>query len=245
MSTTDERPPGLSRKSAVQLDAGMSKTLHHGLEILELLTDHPHGLSVTEVADGVGVHRTVAHRLIRTLEAHRLCRKDGFKRVTLGAGLVTLAEPVEQDLRTLARPVLEELADAVQATVHLVVRENTAEVRALMVVEPRSAKVHVAFRPGQVDPIDRGSAGLAILASLPAVEGERGEVTVARDRGYAVTEGEVIPSVLGVSAAVPGRRGDALASVGVSVFEIPDEAALGSAVVDAARRLGSLLAFGP
>ncbi|MFZ2175755.1 MAG: helix-turn-helix domain-containing protein [Rhodococcus sp. (in: high G+C Gram-positive bacteria)] len=219
----------------------MSKTLHHGLEILELLTAHPHGLSVTEIADGVGVHRTVAHRLIRTLEAHRLCRKDGFKRVTLGAGLVTLAEPVEQDLRTLARPVLEELADAVQATVHLVVRENSTEVRALMVVEPRSAKVHVAFRPGQVDPINRGSAGLAILASLPAVHGEREEVTVARGRGYAITEGEVTPSVLGVSAAIPGRRGDALASVGVSVFEMPDEKALGSAVVDAARTLGNLL----
>ncbi len=131
----------------------MSKTLHHGLEILELLTSYPHGLSVTDIADGVGVHRTVAHRLIRTLEAHHLCRKDSFKRVTLGAGLVTLAEPVEQDLRTLARPILQELAEATEATAHLVVRESDTEVRALMVVEPRSAKVHVAFssRAGRSD----------------------------------------------------------------------------------------------
>ena len=182
----------------------MSKTLHHGLEILELLTSYPHGLSVTDIADGVGVHRTVAHRLIRTLEAHHLCRKDSFKRVTLGAGLVTLAEPVEQDLRTLARPILQELAEATEATAHLVVRESDTEVRALMVVEPRSAKVHVAFHPGQVDPIDRGSAGLSILASLPPTSGEREEVTAARARGYAVTVGEVIPSVLGISAVIPG-----------------------------------------
>ncbi|WP_262401912.1 helix-turn-helix domain-containing protein [Actinomadura sp. CNU-125] len=102
----------------------MSKTLHNGLQILELLVGHPQGLTLTEIAESVGVHRTVAHRLVRTLEAHRLCRRDRFKRISLGAGLVELAEPVEQDLRTLARPVLEELTDAAQATAHLVVRED-------------------------------------------------------------------------------------------------------------------------
>lgn len=225
----------------VQLDSGMSKTLHHGLTVLELLAGHPNGLSITEIADGIAVHRTVAHRLVRTLEAHHLCRRDEFKRISLGAGLVALADSVEQDLRTVARPVLEELADHLGATVHLVVRENATEVRALMVVEPRGAKVHVAFRGGQVDPIDRGSAGLAMLASLPAVDGERAEVTRARAVGYAVTQGEVIPSVGGVSAVVPGRRGDALASLGASVFEIDDEKSLGAAVVAAAARLGQLL----
>ncbi|MBY4212531.1 helix-turn-helix domain-containing protein [Rhodococcus fascians] len=219
----------------------MSKTLHHGLAVLELLAEHPKGLSITEIAEGIGVHRTVAHRLVRTLEAHYLCKRDDFKRITLGAGLVALAEPVEQDLRTVARPILEELADQLGATVHLVVRENTDEVRALMVVEPRGAKVHVAFRGGQVDPIDRGSAGLAMLSSLPATERERPEVTRARAVGYAVTRGEVIPSVAGVSAVVPGRRGDALASLGASVFAIEDEKRLGAAVVAAAARLGQML----
>ncbi|KJF24013.1 IclR family transcriptional regulator [Rhodococcus sp. ACPA4] len=233
----DHRP----RISPVQVDSGMSKTLHHGLEILELLTSYPHGLSVTDIADGIGVHRTVAHRLIRTLEAHHLCRKDTFKRVTLGAGLVTLAEPVEQDLRTLARPILEELADATEATAHLVVRESETEVRALMVVEPRSARMHVAFRPGQVDPIDRGSAGLSMLASLPPVDGERDEVRIARARGYASTIGEITPSVHGISAAVPGRRGDAITSIGISAFHADDQDALGAEVIAAAQKLGSLL----
>lgn len=232
---------GFSGKDAVQLDPGMSKTLHHGLVVLELLAEYPNGLSMTEIAEGIGVHRTVAHRLVRTLEAHHLCRRDDFKRIALGAGLVALAEPVEQDLRTVARPVLEELADQLGATVHLVVRENDHEVRALMVVEPRGAKVHVAFRGGQVDPIDRGSAGLAMLAALPEVEGERAEVTRARAVGYAVTQGEVIPSVGGVSAVIPGRRGDALVSLGASVFEIDDEKRLGAAVVAAAAQLGRLL----
>ncbi|MEU1980349.1 helix-turn-helix domain-containing protein [Nocardia sp. NPDC019395] len=229
------------RGTAVELDSGMSKTLHHGLQILEALSRHPHGLTVTDVADAVGVHRTVAHRLIRTLEAHRLCRRDENKRITLGTGLVTLAEPVEQDLRTVARPVLEELAERTRATAHLVIRESDTEVRALMVVEPRNAEVHVAFRPGQVHPIDRGSAGLVMLAANPPAPGERPEVTAARELGYAVTRGEVVATVFGISALIPRRRGTPQTSIGISLFEIDEEETRGSAVVEHARRLGALL----
>ncbi|WP_432793612.1 IclR family transcriptional regulator [Rhodococcus ruber] len=226
----------------VQPDSGMSKTLHHGLEILELLAAHPRGLTVSEIADGIGVHRTVAHRLIRTLEAHRLCRRDDRKRISLGTGLVTLADSVEQDLRTLARPILEELADTVEATAHLVVRESESDVRAMMVVEPRRSRMHIAFRPGQVDPIDRGSAGLAILASMPPTDGERPEVGAARHLGYALSQGEIIPAAIGISAAVPSRPGGTQAAVGISVFDLTaGEEQLAAAVMAAAGALGNLL----
>ncbi|MFE0020230.1 IclR family transcriptional regulator [Amycolatopsis sp. NPDC059021] len=228
-------------ENPVQLDSGMSKTLHNGLEILELLVTHPRGLTLTEIADEIGVHRTVAHRLVRTLEAHRLCRRDRFKRISLGNGLVRLAEPVEQDLRTLARPILEELTELAQSTAHLVVRENERQVRMLMIVEPRQARMHVSFRPGQIDPIDRGSAGLAMLAAAPAAPDERDEITRARGRGFAVSYGEIAPSVIGISATVPHRDPAGGISIGLSLFEAPDEERLGRAVVDAAQRLGSLL----
>ncbi|MFJ7213159.1 IclR family transcriptional regulator [Amycolatopsis sp. NPDC098790] len=221
--------------------SGTSKTLHHGLQVLELLVQHPGGLTLTEIADGIGVHRTVAHRLVRTLEAHYLCRRDRFKRISLGTGLVRLAEPVEQDLRTLARPVLEELTDSAQASAHLVVRENAEQVRMLMIVEPRRAAMHVAFRSGQLDPIGRGSAGLALLAAGPEVEGERAEVTLARERGYAVSKGEIAPGITGISAVVHTGRDQPETSIGLSLFEAPDPDELGRMVVAAAQRLSSLL----
>lgn len=227
---------------AVALDSGMSKTLHHGVMVLKLLAENPRGLSMTGIADGVGVHRTVAHRLVRTLEAHQLCRRDQHKRILLGTGLVSLAEPVEQDLRTLARPLLEDLADRTKATTHLMVREGESEVRALLVVEPREAKAHVSFRPGQTHPIDSGSGGLALLAFGPAEDRERSEVTEARERGYAVTYGEIIPAVIGVSAAVPNRHGTlATTSIGVSVFEPEDLEGLGRTVAKKAAELRSLM----
>ncbi|WP_320778705.1 IclR family transcriptional regulator [Streptomyces sp. CRN 30] len=219
----------------------MSKTLHHGLLILKVLSEHPRGLTVSELAEAVGVHRTVAHRLVRTLEAHQLCRRDHQRRIVLGTGLVSLAEPVQQDLRTLAGPVLDELAETTRATAHLLVREGADEMRALMVVEPRGALVHVSFRPGQTHPVEQGSGGLALLAHGPHRAGERPEVTEARANGYAVTMGEVIPAVTGISAAVPARDGDATASIGISVFDHTGLDTLGATVVAAARRLGELL----
>ncbi|MET9823418.1 MULTISPECIES: IclR family transcriptional regulator [Streptomyces] len=219
----------------------MSKTLHHGLLILRVLSEHPLGLTVSELAEAVSVHRTVAHRLVRTLEAHQLCRRDHQRRIVLGTGLVSLAEPVQQDLRTLARPVLDELAETTGATAHLLVRDGAAQMRALMVVEPRGALVHVSFRPGQTHSIERGSGGIALLAHGPHREGERAEVTEARANGYAVTEGEVIPAVTGISAAVPARDGTASASIGISVFEYTDLGRLGATVARAAKGLGELL----
>jgi DNA-binding IclR family transcriptional regulator len=220
---------------------GTSKTLDSGLKVLEVLCTHGEGLTITEVAELVGVHRTVAHRFLRTLEAHRLVRRDRAKRFHLGAGLVPLAEPVERDLRDLATPLLEDLADEVGATAHLVAQEDEAHVRALLVVEPRNAAVHVAFRAGQLDVIERGSAGLAILSTRAPRPGERADVAAARERGYAVSFSEIIPSVHGVSAPVAVRRDGLGLSVGVSVFDLAEEAAIAAAVVATASRLALAL----
>lgn len=229
------RPMG--KEGDVVVDGSMSKTLHSGLRVLEVLSVRGEGMTITEVADAIGVHRTVAHRFLRTLEAHRLVRRDRAKRFHPGPGLVPLAEPVDRDLRSAALPLLEELADRVGATAHLVAQEDDERVRALLVVEPRNASVHVAFRSGQLDRIDRGSAGLAILAARSARPGERPEVAEARRRGYAVSYSEVIPSVHGISAAVPGHRDGAPLSVGISVFDLSAQDTLAAAVLATAAQV--------
>jgi hypothetical protein len=117
------------------------------------------------------------------------------------------------------RPVLEDLTDAARASAHLVVRENAEQVRMLMIVEPRQARMHVAFRSGQLDPIGRGSAGLAMLAAAPPLPGEREEVTRARERGFAVSSGEIAPGITGISAVVPTGRDAQETSIGLSLFE--------------------------
>ena len=41
-----------------------SQTLARGLNALQLVADAPAGLTVQQVADGIGVHRTIAYRLL-------------------------------------------------------------------------------------------------------------------------------------------------------------------------------------
>jgi DNA-binding IclR family transcriptional regulator len=218
-----------------------SKTLDNGLQVLEVLAEEPRGLTATELAVRLGLHRTVIDRLVRTLEYRGLCRKVQGKRVVLGHGLVALANQVQRDLRSTARPILEGLAEDAQATAHLSIQEGDGAVRALIVVPPRRSRIHVGFREGQVDPLDRGSAGLAISSMLDPSEGERADVQVVRDRGYAMTTGEITPSITGLSAPVPFRTEPELLSVGVSVFQVEDEEALANLVVGAASALGHAL----
>jgi DNA-binding IclR family transcriptional regulator len=221
-------------------DNALSKTLGSGLRALEVVCASE-GMTITQVAEAIGVHRTVAHRFLRTLEAHRLVRRDRGKRYHPGAGLVPLAEPVERDLRDLALPLLEDLADEIGATAHLVAQEDEEHVRALLVVEPRNASVHVAFRAGQLDTIHRGSAGVAILSTRPPRPHEREDVVRARRQGYAVSYSEIIPAVHGISAPVPAQRDGLGLSVGLSLFEVGDEERIAHEVTSAAERLGRAL----
>ena len=68
-----------------------SQTLSRGIRILEILADAREPLSIDEIARRLGVHRSVAYRLLRTLEDHGLVTRDGAGRIQLGARMAALA----------------------------------------------------------------------------------------------------------------------------------------------------------
>jgi DNA-binding IclR family transcriptional regulator len=66
-----------------------SQTLSRGIRMLEILAAADRNLSIDELAGALGVHRSVAYRLLRTLEDHGLVSRDAAGRLTLGTGLAT------------------------------------------------------------------------------------------------------------------------------------------------------------
>ena len=54
-----------------------SQTLSRGIRILEVLADARESLTIDQVARRLDVHRSVAYRLLRTLEDHGLVARDG------------------------------------------------------------------------------------------------------------------------------------------------------------------------
>jgi DNA-binding IclR family transcriptional regulator len=179
-----------------------NQTLARGLRVLLAIADSKHGLTVQQVGELLGVHRSIAYRLLQTLADFGLAARSREGVYTPGARLATLAEAYLPTLRDVARPVMRSLADRLQSTVSLFVEQGDEAV-AIALVEPTTASHHIAFRPGMRTPLTRGAASYAILASGPATPGEPAEVAVARERGYARSHGEIEAGAFGVAAWIP------------------------------------------
>ena len=200
--------------------APLSQTLDRGLRVLELLAEQDQPLSSTQIAAGLGVHRSVAYRIVRTLEDHRLLQRRADGCWELGVGLLLLARSVSPALHRAATPELAELANDLGMTAFLSVADRD-ECVTVVTVEPRHSQVHVAYRPGRRHRIDRGGPGVALLAGGPPLPGERPEVTTARAAGYTLTSGEVIPGLSSVAAPVVPADGCVVASVAVLFLQEP------------------------
>ncbi|MFB9908692.1 IclR family transcriptional regulator [Allokutzneria oryzae] len=193
----------------------IAQTLDRGLQVLQLLGAEAGGLSATDVAARLGVHRSIAARLLATLLNRGFAARRGDGRYVLGTALVSLAGLVSADLVGAATPLLAEAAERLGLTAVLHVADG-AESVALASIEPRHADFHVGIRPGSRAPLTVAASGLAILSGRPAVAGERAEVTEARRCGFAVTTGELLPGFTGIAAPVL-VGGPVEASVGMIV----------------------------
>ncbi|KZS68525.1 IclR family transcriptional regulator [Mycobacterium kansasii] len=180
-----------------------SQTLARGLTALQLVAGSPSGLTMQQVADQVGVHRTIAYRLLSTLTQFRLVSKGEDGRYRPAAALAVLGSSFDHNLRQLSLPTLRALADELGTTVSLLVAEGDEQV-AIAVIVPTQVAYQLAFHEGSRYPLVRGAAGIALLAGMPPRPGERDLVAATRERGWVMTYGEIEPNTYGL--AVPVRR---------------------------------------
>ncbi|MDL9980163.1 IclR family transcriptional regulator [Microbacterium sp. ASV49] len=217
--------------------APASQTLSRGIRILEILADAREPLSIDEIARRLDVHRSVAYRLLRTLEDHGLVGRDDAGRVELGARLAALAAGVAHDLQAEALPELTAAANDLAMTCFLAVLDRD-ECVTLVSVEPRHATASVAQRPGSRHPVAVGAPGRAILAQLPPTQWPDGadaiQVAEVAAQGFARSHDEVIPSLR--SVAVPlTLRGRAPAAIAVVYLaDGPEPAVLAARLEQAA-----------
>jgi DNA-binding IclR family transcriptional regulator len=218
-----------------------SQTLDRGLRALEAIARPSPPLSIDDLAELLGLHRSVTYRIVRTLEDHLLVRRDSAGRLLPGLGLSALAQSVEAALQAAAAPQLSNLADELGMTAFLVVREGD-EVVTVLTVEPRHSAAHVTYRPGIRHPVTRGAPGLALLAAAPPVRGERAEVRRARARGWAYSDSEVLPGMSAVATAIPTANGVSAACAVVFVNAGHDLEVIGRAVSRTAAAIPGRLA---
>ncbi|WP_370328988.1 IclR family transcriptional regulator [Mycolicibacterium hippocampi] len=197
------RPSVEPGSTAAAAGAPGSQTLARGLSALQLVASSPTGLTVTQVADDIGVHRTIAYRLLSTLAQFRFVAKGEDGRYRSAAALAVLGASFDNNVRQMCVPTLRGLADELGTTVSLLVAEGDQQV-AIAVIVPTNVFYQLSFHEGSRYPLERGAAGIALLASMPPRPGERDLVPLARQQGWVTTHGEIEPNTYGL--AVPVRR---------------------------------------
>jgi DNA-binding IclR family transcriptional regulator len=214
----------------------MSQTVDRALSILPLLAEGPADLG--RVAERLGVHKSTALRLLRTLHEHGLVYRQSDQRYRLGARLFALAqEAVENlDVREIAHPHLVALNEKIGHTVHLAVYEEN-EVLYIDKVESRYP-VRMYSRIGKPVAITVAAVAKLLLADLPEAErraiAERldypmytprstpsaaaflRELAAVREQGWATDLGGHEESINCIGAPVRGTDGRLVAAMSVS-----------------------------
>ncbi|RZU61636.1 IclR family transcriptional regulator [Zhihengliuella halotolerans] len=231
-----------------------SQTLSRGIRMLEVLAESPGPLTIAELSAQLGVHRSIAYRILRTLESHLLVMRDASGRVQLAPGLVALARGVQQDLQSAALPELAEVANEHGASAFIAVWDQR-DCFTLVTVEPRHGTAAVIQRPGSRHAFNLGAPGIAIQSALTPEawvermpeEPYRAAAAEARSLGYAVSRDEVIPGVSAVAAPirVPNQLPAAVAMVYPTATPPAATADLGERMVRAARAIERALGAAP
>src|SRR6185312_9589316 len=217
-----------------------SQTLARGLSVLQVIATSRVGLSAQEVADHVGVHRTIAYRLLSTLAQFRLVAKGEDGRYRSASGLAVLGASFDNNVRQLSLPTLRALADDLGTTVSLLIAEGDQQV-AIAVIVPSHVAYQLSFHEGSRYPLDRGAAGIALLACMPPRPGERELVSRARERGWVTTYGEIEPNTYGLAVGV--RRPAPSPPTCINLISHREDVVMRGkdAVVKAAKQLAELL----
>ncbi|MGW1161405.1 IclR family transcriptional regulator [Streptomyces sp. NPDC002513] len=214
----------------------MSQTVDRALSILPLLAEGPADLG--QVADRLGVHKSTALRLLRTLHEHGLVYRQSDQHYRLGARLFALAQQAVEnlDVREIAHPHLVRLNEECGHTVHLAVYEEN-EVLYIDKVDSRYP-VRMYSRIGKPVAITVAAVAKLLLADLPEPE-RRGvvekldyplytarstpnaaaflkELAIVRHQGWATDLGGHEESINCVAAPVRGADGRVVAAMSVS-----------------------------
>ena len=206
-----------------------SQTLSRGIRMLEVLADSVRSPSISELATAIGVHRSIAYRILRTLEDHGLVARDAAGLVHLAAKMATLARGVSRDLQSTAVPALRDAANELAMTAFLVILDR-AECVTLASIEPRAGLATVAQHPGTRHSLVVGAPGIAIqsmLSDAALVElavPRRPEAVGIGLTGFASSHDEVISGLrsIAVPLAAAGHPPAALAVVYVATDLTPE-----------------------
>jgi IclR family acetate operon transcriptional repressor len=200
------------------------RSVDRALDILLCFSLDKPALSLTQIAEKVGMHKSTIHRLLSTLEARRFVTRDkstglyqlGFRFFELASIMLN-----DIDINSWAQPYLQHLARLSGESVDLAVLDDDHVVYLQVVESPQRVKLAVAV--GEQLPVHCTATGKAFLAYLPEYQVQQilakgmekytqhtltsfadlsQDLKVTRERGFAISEAEFEEDINAVAAPI-------------------------------------------
>ncbi len=219
--------------------SGQVQSLSRALKLLNALSYHPQGLSLSELAREVGLPNSTAHRLLTTLQNERYVRFDNERSVWMigvQAFQVGSAFIRSRDLIQIARPIMRRLMTITGETVNLGILDR-CEVIYLAQVETKKMMRAIAGVGGRAY-IHASGIGKALLAFSPEPVQEkifscwdprpltartitseselRKELARIRSRGFAIDDEETAIGLRCVASVIFDEHAEPIAGISVS-----------------------------
>ena len=216
----------------------MSNIIDRSFAILQELSHHRDGRTLSEVAEKLAIPISATHRLLNDLIAIGYVRKDerhGEFTLTMQIVSLALRHLGSGGIVDVAQPILERLAAKSRELVRLAVVDGD---QLIYVAKAQGATVGLRYDPEMGQPVilSCSAAGLVWLGTKDEEEALRlvvaqglgdpknygpdaptsiktrmTQVRAAHKRGYATTMNVFLPGMSSMAAAVPGPDGNVLA----------------------------------
>ncbi len=147
----------------------MVKSVSRALDIIKLISWKKGGLGVTEIANQMDINKSSVYRILSTLVQYGYVEQDkGTERYKLGYQFLEVSSRLLEslDIRTEAKPFLQELEKETNEVIHLVVYDQGEVVYIEKLDGNEALRMH--SKVGKRAPMHCTSVGKAILAYLPA-----------------------------------------------------------------------------
>ncbi|MGA0598420.1 IclR family transcriptional regulator [Enterovirga sp. CN4-39] len=228
------------RAVAEALDRAGDQPLDRALAVLEFVLDQRGPVAASIVAEATGLPPATVHRIILQLEARSLLKRAlGSKKLLPGARLVALGTRILSAafVADETHALLVALASKLQEHCHV---GTISGGEVCYVDSARSARRSgLLFEPGGRAPIYCTSIGKVYLAGLPQAEFQQvvaaidfkaftpktivtaarlaDDIAQVRARGWAATDEEFTPGVVGCAVPLRNTKGEFVAGLGVSL----------------------------
>jgi len=214
------------------------RAVERALDVLLCFTKQTPELTMTQIAEQVGIHKSTVHRLLATLENKRFVQRDqdtGIYRLGIRILQMAYVTLEHNDLRQLSTPFMRHLCEQYEENIHLAVLDDIDVI--FVNIFEGSRRVKLAAAIGQRLPAFATASGKAILGFMPEGKVQRildrgmlqytpytlhtkdvilGDLKTVKELGFAVSEQEYEEQINAVAAPIFDLEDQPIASIAVA-----------------------------